>query len=540
MAKNKLFLPLFLLLFSLSSFGQGALKYLVLLKDKNNSTYQISQPNQFLSARAIARRAKQNIAVTTQDLPVNLTYINQIKQTGAKVWYTSRWMNGVVIEATAEQLSKVLSLSFVKGLEGTEPLRNYASILSAARRVSKFAMEDSPAPTGYGLSETQNLMLGVDAMHNQGFQGQNMLIAVFDAGFTGANTIPAFSHLFNNNRVVQTYDFVENNTFVYNYHSHGTNVLSCMASLQTGRMIGTAPQASYALFRTEDDESESILEEVNWLIAAERADSLGVDLINSSLGYTVFEDSNTSHTYQDMNGKTTIAARAAKWAAQRGIICTISAGNEGADAWKYISTPADADSIIAVGAVSSTRNVVSFSSRGPSADGRIKPDLSAMGQSVAVLNTAGNATVSSGTSFSSPILCGMVAGLWQALPNKKAQEIIQLLKESASDYSAPNNTIGYGIPNFTIAYLKAQIPLFEGISLAFPNPINDQLKIALSDFSAQKNYSYQVFNMLGNPISQGSIANAITFVDSSNWPAGIYILKLQVDQQTVEHKIIKI
>jgi hypothetical protein len=172
-----------------------------------------------------------------------------------------------------------------------------------------------------------------------------------------------------------------------------------MASLQTGRIIGTAPQASYALFRTEDDESESILEEVNWLIAAERADSLGVDLINSSLGYTVFEDSNTSHTYQDMNGKTTIAARAAKWAAQRGIICSISAGNEGADA-KYISTPADADSIIAVGAVSSTRNVASFSSR-PSADGRIKPDLSAMGQSVAVLNTAGNATVSSGTSFSS-------------------------------------------------------------------------------------------------------------------------------------------
>lgn len=538
MAKNKLFFPLFFLLCSLSSFGQGALKYLVLLKDKNNSTYQISQPNQFLSARAIARRTKQNIAVTTQDLPVNLTYINQIKQTGAKVWYTSRWMNGVVIEATAEQLSKVLSLSFVKGLEGKEPLRNYASILSAARRVSKFAIEESPV--SYGLSDTQNLMLGVDAMHNQGFQGQNMLIAVFDAGFTGANTIPAFSHLFNNNRVIQTYDFVENNTFVYNYHSHGTNVLSCMASLQTGRMIGTAPQASYALFRTEDDESESVLEEVNWLIAAERADSLGVDLINSSLGYTVFEDSNTSHTYQDMNGKTTIAARAAKWAAQRGIICTISAGNEGADAWKYISTPADADSVIAVGAVTSTRNVASFSSRGPSSDGRIKPDLSAMGQSVAVLNTAGNATVSSGTSFSSPILCGMVAGLWQALPNKKAQEIIQLLKESASDYSAPNNTIGYGIPNFNIAYLKAQIPLFEGISLAFPNPINDQLKIALSEYSAQKNYNYQIFDSQGNEVLQGSMSSPITFIDSANWAKGVYILKLIMDQQIVEHKIIKL
>ncbi|MDI9865032.1 S8 family serine peptidase [Flectobacillus sp. DC10W] len=540
MAKNKLFLLLFSFLFSLSSLGQGALKYLVLLKDKNNSPYQVSQAKQFLSARAIDRRAKQNIAINTQDFPVNTTYINQIKQTGAKVWYTSRWMNAALVEATPEELTQILALNFVKGLEGKGALRSYASMLSAARRVSKFAMEDSPAPTGYGLSETQNLMLGVDAMHNQGFQGQNMLIAVFDAGFTGANTIPAFSHLFNNNRVIQTYDFVENNTFVYNYHSHGTNVLSCIASLQTGKMIGTAPEASYALFRTEDDDSESILEEVNWLIAAERADSLGVDLINSSLGYTVFDDANTNHTYQDMNGKTTIAARAAKWAAQRGIICTISAGNEGADTWKYISTPADADSIIAVGAVSSTRNVASFSSRGPSSDGRIKPDLSAMGQSVAVLNTAGNVTVSSGTSFSSPILCGMVAGLWQALPNKKAQEIIQLLKETASDYSAPNNTIGYGIPNFNIAYLKAQIPLFEGISLAFPNPINDQLKIALSDFSTQKNYNYQIFDSQGNEILQGSISNAITFINSSNWSKGTYILKLTVNQQIVVHKIIKL
>ena len=275
--------------FSKTTFSQSTTgKYLVVFKDKNNSPYSIDKPSAFLSQRSITRRQKQNIAFTTKDLPVNPTYIQTIKNTGAKVIYTSRWMNAALIQCSSTVLSSVLSLSFVKGLEVNIALDNPA--IRSGRKASKFETLSNNS-LDYGLATTQNTMIGADQMHDEGFRGEGMLIGILDAGFNNANNIPALKALFDENRIVGTYDFVENNPSVYEDDSHGTNVLSCIGAYSPSKMIGTAYKASFLLLRSEDASSEYLIEEANWLFAIEYADSVGVDLINSSLGYTEFDES---------------------------------------------------------------------------------------------------------------------------------------------------------------------------------------------------------------------------------------------------------
>ncbi|MES2518048.1 MAG: S8/S53 family peptidase [Bacteroidota bacterium] len=526
-------LSVYCLLFTANCFAQSPAKYLITFKDKNNTPYSVSNPLEFLSQRSVSRRQKQAITVKTRDLPVNPAYISEIKKTGAKVWFTSRWMNAALVETSASNLQNILKLSFVKGLEVNGTVDNPSN--RSGRKSSKFEALDVQT-LNYGLSKTQVEMIGVDKMHDLGFKGEGMMIGVLDAGFNNANNIPALKPLFDEKRIVGTYDFVKKETSVYEDDAHGTEVLSCMGAYLEGSMIGTAPKASFLLLRSEDAASEYIIEEANWLFATEYADSVGVDLINSSLGYTTFDDAKTDHTYADLNGNTTIAARAADWAAAVGIICVISAGNEGNDAWQYIGTPADADSVISVGAVTATKAYATFSSLGIPTDKRIKPDLVAMGQSAAVVSPNGIVTTSSGTSFSSPILCGMIAGYWQANPTLTAMEVIDRARKSGSQYANPDNKLGYGIPSlFKILAVQGEITeLFR----VYPNPAKNEIILELNDFFGKK-YEANLTDISGRGYLNESIKNQIQVISIEKLQSGIYFLRVGNDEKSNVVKFIK-
>src|ERR1700741_396974 len=417
--------------------SQTPTKYWVKLTDKNGSPYSISNPSAYLSQRAINRRINQAIGVNSTDLPVNPSYISQIAATGATVLKTSKWLNAVVINAgNATILNAVNALPFV---QSTSPVamhkRSPDPVDASKSNEAASAKTVNTSSYNYGGSFNQVDMLNGVCMHDQGYDGKNMLIAVLDAGFLNANTLNVFDSLWANNQIIGTRDFVVGDTMVFEDFNHGSSVLSCMGGYVPGQLVGTAPKSKYWLCRTEDANSELIIEEDNWVKGAEFADSVGADLINSSLGYTTFDITSQNHVYADLTGRVSVASQAATMAARKGMIVCNSAGNDGALSWQYIGVPPDADSILTVGSVDGSGNYSSFSSIGPTADGRIKPDVSAKGSGTTVVSaSSGNITTSSGTSFSSPVLCGMVSCLWQANPTKTNMEIITAIKQSASQY----------------------------------------------------------------------------------------------------------
>lgn len=447
---------------SFVSFAQTKYKYLVLLKDKDNSPYSVNSPLLYLSQKAIDRRIKQGITVKTTDLPPNPAYISSIQQTGATVIYKSRWMNAVLVEATETQKNTILALPSVKGIEFNRPLKQ----VRQQSVKDKFAVENTES-LNYGDATAQIQLLGADVMHNQGFHGEGMLVALLDDGFLNVNTSACLQHLVQQSKIVKVYDFVDNDSTVYTQGGHGTAVLSTMAGYIENQMISPAFGASVALFRTEDIFSETPLEEANWLFAAEMADSLGADIISSSLGYSTFDNSADNYTPAMMDGKTALSTRAADLATERGIVVVISAGNSGGNSWQIITAPADADSVLAVGAVTRTGNYASFSSRGNSADGRIKPDVVAVGSGTALCNTSGFASTSNGTSFSAPLVAGLVAGFWQANPHLTAQEVTRSIRKSGHQFATPDILLGYGYANFSRANTVAQSEL--PISAIEPN-----------------------------------------------------------------------
>lgn len=522
-------------------------QYLVVFKDKTNSSYSVNRPKEFLSDRSIQRRSKQKIAITERDLPPNVAYLTELTKAGAKVLYKSRWLNAALIDANAATLDKILKLSFVKGLEGAGDIRNARLNAKAeqTRKKDKFANESL---ADNGLSQTQLAMLGADKMHQMGFRGEGMLIAVLDAGFMNANNLTFFKDLYAENRVVGTFDFVDNETSVYEDDNHGTRVLSCMAAFEDGRIVGTAYKASYLLLRTEDTSSETRREEANWLFGAEMADSVGVDVINSSLGYTTFDDPRQDYTHADLNGDKALATRAADWAAQVGILVITSAGNEGNDSWKYIGTPADADSVIAVGAVSASRAVASFSSYGPSGDGRVKPELAAMGQSAVVGGANNNVLTANGTSFASPILAGFAASFWQAFPKFNNMQIRDFLIRSASQFEAPDDRIGYGIPDFEKAAQLAELEQLiadikkEGRDVAvFPNPFNEKtgaIKVWILKDDAGKNFELNLVDLSGKVIWSMVTSQRYVTLPSDHWQAN-YILRVTGENLNFSTKVVR-
>jgi serine protease AprX len=543
---KKILLVILTITLHFQAFSQN--QYFILFKDKANSPYSITRPKEFLSDRSIQRRTKQNIAVTERDLPPNPTYLSEITKTGAKVLYKSRWINGALIQTDATTLSKILNLTFVRGLEGKGDIRNARKKTDNQVFITKDKFGNEGI-TDNGLSQTQLAMLGADKMHQKGFHGEGMLIGVLDSGFLNANQLSFFSNLFSENRVVGTWDFVDAETNVYNDHNHGTNVLSCMAAFEDNRIVGTAYKASYLLLRTEDVFSETKREEANWLFGAEMADSVGVDVINTSLGYNEFDNAAQNYKYSDMNGDRALATRAADWAAQTGILVVASAGNEGNGRWKYVGTPADADSIITVGAVTSTQNIASFSSYGPSADGRIKPDLSAQGANTVVGNTNGAVGTSSGTSFSSPLMAGFATSFWQAFPKLTNMQVREYLIRSASQYSTPDDRVGYGIPNFDKAYEIAELEiLLEELKkkqdvAVFPSPFNNltDVKVWVLKDNAGKTFDYTLINALGKVIwNYTSTESKITLpVLKNDLAQAVYILKVTSENLNFSTKIVK-
>jgi len=420
-------------------------------------------PTTFLSRKAVKRRKIIGIAIGLEDVPVNRNYVNEVLKLRGdiKLHGLSKWKNCAVIEsADSIPMDVFKKLSFIKSADCI--FKGMAPKLTATRQISepKYPKNNKLTPnklkkSDYGQTFAQSSMLNLSFLHRKGLWGQKVHVAVFDGGFQNVDTIQAFQHLFLEKRIIHVYDYASRELDVYGDGDHGTRVLACMAGYIQDKYLGNAPLASYSLFRTEDANTETIVEEFNWLFAAEFCDSAGVDIINSSLGYTKFDREQPidySYTYSKLNGKTGIASFAANMAASKGILVCNSAGNSGNDSWKFIGVPADADGIFSVGAVDKSKNKAGFSSFGPTADNRIKPTICALGVNAAVISGSGRITNSNGTSFSSPIFCSALVCLNQKFPSVSPLKVIAAIQSSASNSNNPNASIGYGIPDFEKAY----------------------------------------------------------------------------------------
>ncbi len=524
-------------------------KYWVKFKDKNFSPYSVGIPSSYLSARSIARRANQGIGTDITDIPVNQTYINQVNATGAQVFQRSKWMNAaVVIINNASQLSAINSLTCVLS---SAPVGKYIKTkseeeLSVNAITPSFYKQSSVSSYSYGPSFTQVNQIGADCMHELGFRGQGIVIAVIDAGFENVNTNPVFDSLRNEGRLLGTRDYVQGNTSVNEDYLHGANCLSLIAGNTPGQLIGTAPKAGYWLIRSEDAATEKIIEENNWVVAAEFADSVGADITTTSLGYTTFDNPSQNHVYADLNGRTAVASIASTMAARKGIFVLNAAGNEGGGSWNYIGVPADADSICTVGAVNGSGVHANFSSVGPTSDGRIKPDLSSMGQGSYVCNANGFFSSGNGTSYATPILAGAVACLWQAHPNRTNMAILHALKVTASQSTNPDNIYGWGIPNICDAHNYLNLHNDVGLQesdinssvVIFPNPAHNQINFSMK----QKIEQVKLIDVLGNAIAFSVIEkqpNTFELVFTNEMANGVYFISIKTTEGVINSKFVK-
>lgn len=533
-----------LIFFSFHVYAQTTQRYLIVLRDKTASPFSLSRPEQFLSARAVSRRAKQNIALTERDLPVNPTYVSQIRAAGAEVLNTSRWLNAVLIRATAANLQRVQALPFVKELEYGKSigLARLATPTEQATRATKFG-KTLAETLPYGPSKAQLSQLGLDKLHERGFRGEGKLVAILDSGFPNANTVSFLQPLIRENRIVATYDFVANNRNVYDDDSHGLNVLSIMAATADNRLYGGAFNAHYVLLRTENAPSESPIEEAYWLFGAEFADSTGADVINSSLGYTQFdpEFASLDHNYTDLNGRKTLVSRAAQWAAETGIAVVVAAGNEGAAPWRYISAPSDAVDVLAVAATDASGIRARFSSFGPAPDGRVKPDVAAQGQGDIIGNPNGAIGSGSGTSFASPLIASFVTTLWQAYPHLTARELVGVVRRAGHQAQNPDDQLGYGIPTFERAAALAEVLSF---TTASPNPFtdNDFVTIPWGEIPGTATLDAQLTDMAGRVVWQQTVpaerAVSLSF-RQLGLPTGLYLLSLTSDGKRKTVRLLK-
>jgi len=456
-------------------------KYWIELEDKEGTPFSVDKPEAFLSTKAIERRKKLGVEINETDLPVTPMYIEKIaKQKNISVLYSSKWFNAVVIQSNNEyDVDQVEDLDFVKNVkylgkwsikdedndENTKKkkdnFKSYAGEDDSETESVKINLNDI-MERGYGEGYYQSRMLNLIKMHDLGYRGNNMTISVIDAGFKNYYRHRALDSLRANGQILGYYNIVNHDSLDNGNGEHGLQVLSCIGANVPDKLVGTAPKAKFWLISSEDESSEYPIEEANWVRAAEYADSVGTDIITSSLGYNNFEDKELSHKYKDMNGTTAVSSLAATKAVEKGIMVLVAAGNDGAKPWKYIASPGDADKVLTIGGVKYSREHVSFSSYGPSYDKRIKPDLCARASYVYVADDDNGFTRSSGTSFATPIMAGAVACLMQANPDKSIDEIIEALRKSGDHSHSPDNTYGYGIPDIFIAHsLLSKTPYFD-------------------------------------------------------------------------------
>ena len=455
-------LILFCLLFSFITDGFSQFtKRVVFFTDKNETTFSLNNPSAYLSARAVERRTRYNIAVDSTDLPLISRYVDSIVKAGTVTLLgRSRWMNAVIIQTSdANAIAKINSFPFVKAVANIALQSNstitpdkFAPLPSSPINHTTNRVEQLLADTfNYGSSSNQVKIHKAEFLHNIGARGQGMVMAFLDAGFFGYLTNQFFDSARVRNQFLGTWDFVTNNISVNEDNAHGMQCFSTVAAYRPGVFVGSCPESKYFLLRTEDVASEQMIEEYNWALGAEYADSAGVDVISSSLGYTTFDDPAFNHTYTDMNGNTTVVSRMADMAAKKGMLVVNSAGNDGNSAWKYIGAPADGDSVLAVGAVNGSGVIASFSSYGPTSDGQVKPDVVSVGVGTTVSTINGTVGSSSGTSFSGPNMAGIATCLWQLFPEYNNWKIITTLHKASDKYATPNDRYGYGLPNMKTA-----------------------------------------------------------------------------------------
>lgn len=543
-----------LLMLGVLSFNEtNAFKYFIKFRDKNNSPFSVSNPSDFLSPKAIQRRINQNIQVVSSDIPVNMVYLDSLRTLGATILNTSKWLNGVTIDCDSLTYQNIQTLAFV------EAGRQVKRMGAPKVKRDKKNPASSPIIANQGMLRTQtfdygssfnqiNLMNG-EYLHDHGFTGEGMTIAVLDAGFFMVDQLPVFDSVRMNNRILGTWDFVANEGSVYEDDTHGMQVLSCMTGNLPGQLVGTAPSASFWLLRSEDAPSEYIIEEYNWVSAAEYADSVGADLISSSLGYTTFDDSTMDHTYADMNGHTAPSSIGADFAASKGILVILSAGNSGNNSWHYISAPSDADSALCIAAVDEFGNKAGFSSWGPSSDGDVKPNVAAKGQQTTIAYSSGGVGTGNGTSFACPVLAGSAACLWQAHPGKTNMEVFNAIQQSANYYQTPGDSLGYGIPNFIVADLllggtNLNLLTTDNLLGIYPNPFNEKFEIKFFSAISQK-LEIEIFDAIGKvvyrkttEVNRGMI-NDISLLSLSNIQQGIYFVLINSSEKSFLRKVIK-
>ncbi|MFN5421931.1 MAG: S8 family serine peptidase [bacterium] len=521
-------------------------KYIFEFTDKKGSSYSLSNPGDFLSQESIDRKNRYNIKIDSTDLPVSNIYLDSIKNAGkVDIINTSKWLNQVLISTTDEAaIVKITQFPFVKR---RVPLSSKPSRIKTDKiheniqglSTEEKAVEAFENVINYGNTSTQVKIHEGDFLHDKGFLGKGMKIAVFDGGFLRYQTNVAFDSLRRNGQIKMTWDFVARNSSVNEDNYHGAYCLSILAANLPGTYVGTAPQASYYLFRTEDVGSEYPIEEQYWIAAAEMADSIGVDMISSSLGYSTFDDASLNHRYENLNGKTTLITRAASIAAQKGILVMTSAGNEGTSEWKYIAAPADAEGVLSVGAVNINKEVAGFSSYGPTYDGRIKPEIASVGWSTYLINSLGRVIRSDGTSYSTPNIAGLIACLWQAFPEFSSKEIIEIVKKSADRFTTPDVRTGYGLPNMRLAYealtrerenKKMKLLLKSERIKVYPTPFRNYFTILYSPQSTGK-LEIQLFTLDGRWIRNRSFEvrenelYSFTLDDLGSLSSGNYLLK---------------
>lgn len=512
----------------------------VYFSDKENVEVSIQNPSAILSQQAIARKKAHQIAIDSRDVPVNESYIALLKATrGITVLAKSKWMNAVHVRGEASDIAMLLDLDFVASIDFAN--KDLADLSRARVQQDKFAIEAGLEDFAYGSTQNQVDMINVDALHLENYTGEGIIIAVFDGGFPNVNTMAAFSRLRNNNRLLGGYDFVNRTPAIYEStsSSHGTKVLSTMAGYVENKFVGTAPDASYYLFRTEEAASENPVEESYWVEAAERADSLGVHIINSSLGYNTFDNASYNYVPSEMNGTTTFISRGATIASQKGLLVVNSAGNSGNEPWGIVTAPADASGVFTVGAVNANGLYAAFSSRGNIFQPSQKPDVVAQGSGPNVISETGDIIINSGTSFSAPIIAGGLACLWQALPNANAEEIKQFVRLSASQYRAPDYFLGFGIPDFQLALssglsiTEIDLPKFK----VYPNPVVNRLYFRVPDRSEVR--ILKVYDAVGKIIIEQSYSKTQSGLDVSHLASGLYTLSVISNNSAFNFKFIK-
>ena len=445
---RKLILGALLLATTGVSAQQDTLKYRISLRDKAATTYSLDRPEEFLSKKAIERRQKQRLAIDSTDLPVCRKYVDAIRKKGVNIVTMGKWDNFVTVSCNDTTLiDKIAKLPFVRATEKVWIAPDPKNPTMATERDS---LVNTPLwiKEAYGPALRQIRISNGDKLHKAGFKGQGMTIAVIDAGFHNADSIDAMKNI----NILGTKDFVNPQADIYAESSHGMCVLSCIGMNQPHVMIGTAPEASFWLLRSEDEYSEHLVEQDYWAAAIEFADSVGVDVVNTSLGYYAFDDKSKDYRYRDLDGHFALMSRQAAKAADKGMIVVCSAGNAGSGPWKKTTPPGDADNVLTVGAISKKGELAPFSSIGNTADGRVKPDVMAVGVSSAVAGNDGTVSRANGTSFASPTFCGLVACFWQACPWLTAKEVIEAVRRSADRADAPDNIYGYGVSNIWKAY----------------------------------------------------------------------------------------